>query len=293
VAEKLAREIPIEEARARIEHFIRSRVPRVYRLDWTDLRARISYHRDVEEELRKVVEGLGGRVERVVEARPPLKVMYADFSVARAPPIPLPPGMERYILWSKFSAILTAVGEDPERHRPEFERVLEETEGKPLEERQRAVEELARGLIPPRVPPPPPVAIPAELIERLERIERGLEEIRRAAAWRPRTARELRMAIEATMLIEPEIALQVDEYGHPFFGPSAETLSVMRTFLDKWAIEWFTHCPICRTSLPGGALSPTLFVEHLITKEGRVPPIYQDWLRRFARKMEEAERRGL
>jgi len=286
----VAGELPLEEARARIEHFIKSRVPRVYRLDWTDLRARISYHRGVEDELRRVVEELGGRVERVVEARPPLRIMYVDFSGARAPPIPLPPEVERWVLWSKFAAILMAYGVRPEEYREDFERVLEAYEGRSFEEKQRAIEELARAI---RPPPRPPVAvIPPELTERLERIERRIEEIGRAAAWRPRSAEELRMVIEATMLEEPRVTLLVDEAGHPFYGPDSKTLAVLKSFLDPWAIAWFMSCPLCRARLPGGALSPTMFVEHLIRVEGRVPPIYQDWLRRFARVLEEAERRG-
>ena len=283
-------ELPLEEARARIEHFIKSRVPRVYRIDWTDLRARVSYHRGVEEELRRAVEELGGRVERVVEARPPLRIMYVDFSGARAPPIPLPPEVERWVLWSKFAAILMAYGVRPEEYREDFERVLEAYEGRPFEEKQRAVEELARAI---RPPPRPPVAVvPPELTERLERIERALTELRRAVAWRPRSAEELRMLIEATLMVEPGLTWRVDEDGHPFIGPDDKTLNVLASFLDPWAIAWFMHCPSCRARLPGGALSPMEFVEHLIRVEKRVPPMFQDWLRRFAAKLEEAERRG-
>ena len=285
--------MPLEELRARVEYHLK-RMPRVYRIDWLRREpyvARISMHREVYDEVVGTVRDWGAEVRREIPVRPPMRAIEVDFSRATPPPMPLPPEVERYLLWSKFSAILSASGLNPEEYRGDFEAVFEATRGLPIEERQRRIERLARSLIPP--PPPPVIPVPREIMDRLERIESELREVREAVAWRPRTARELRMAIEATMLIDPAVTLQVDEYGHPYWGPTPETLTVLKSILDRWAIEWFTHCPTCRMKLPGGALSPRMFVEHLIRVEGRIPPIYQDWLRRFARVLEEAERRGL
>jgi HPt (histidine-containing phosphotransfer) domain-containing protein len=286
--------LPIEEIRSRIEFYVKSRVPRAYRFDWSDLRCRISYHREVEEELRKAVEELGGRVVRIVEARPPLRIMYVDFSGARAPPAPIPSEIERMILWSKFSAILTAMGvARPEEYAREFEEELAALVGRSFEEKQRAVEELARDIArrvaPPPAAPPPPV-VPPELAERLEAIERAVRELREAVAWRPRSAEELRMTIEAAMLVEPAVAVRVDAAGHRYWGPSDECMAVLRSILDRWAVAYFESCPICRSRLPGGALSPRDFVEHLIEKEAAVPPIFIEWLRRLADAIEAAEK---
>jgi hypothetical protein len=91
--------VTYEEAREiqrRVEEYIRGKVP-IYRIDWRDeeynyLGARISFHRDVEEALKKAVEELGGKVEKVVSARPPLKIMYVDFRGVKIPvPPPKPP----------------------------------------------------------------------------------------------------------------------------------------------------------------------------------------------------------
>ena len=282
--------LPVEELRARVEYWLR-RIPRVYRIDWLarePYKARVSCHRGALEEVRRTVEEWGGRVERVVEARPPLVILYADFSGARPPPVPVAPGLERYILWSKFSAALLAAGISPEEHRAEFERVLAETGGLPLEERQRRVEELARRIVSAARPPPP--APPRELLERLERIERELRELREAAAWRPRAAEEIRAVAEALWMPEPRAVLRVDERGHPFWGPDDRCMEVLCSILDRWACLYFSSCPLCRYSLPGGALSPTEFVEHLIRKERAVPPLFVEWLRRLARRIEEMER---
>jgi hypothetical protein len=285
---------PLEEIRSRIELHIKRAVPRVYRLDWTDLRCRISYHREVEGALRKVVEELGGRVERVVEARPPLRIMYVDFSAARVPPPAVPPELERVILWSKFSAILTAMGvARPEEYAREFEEELAALADRPFEEKQRVIEELARDIarrVAPPTPLPPPVLVPPDLVARLEAIEVALRELREAVAWRPKSAEELRMTIEAAMLVEPEIAVRVDSAGHRYWGPSDRCMEVLINILDRWAVMYFASCPICRSRLPGGGLGPRDFVEHLIVKEGVVPPLFVDWLRRLATTIEAAER---
>ncbi|RLG84959.1 MAG: hypothetical protein DRO39_06730 [Thermoprotei archaeon] len=286
--------LPLEELRARVEYWLR-RIPRLYRVDWLRREpyvARISMHREVYDEVVRRVREWGGEVRREVPTRPPMRVIEVDFSRAAPPPMPLPPEVERWVLWSKFSAALTAAGISPEEHRAEFERVLAETGGLPLEERQRRVEELARRIVSAARPPPP--APPRELLERLERIERELRELRGAvAARRPRAAEEIRAVAEAFWMPEPRVVLRVDAEGHPYWGPDDRCLEVLCRILDRWACLYFSSCPACRFTLPGGALSPTEFVEHLIGKERAVPPIYIDWLRRLARAIEEAERRGV
>jgi len=179
-----ARELPLAEARFRIERYIRERVARVYRVDWRDLRARISYHRDVEEDLRRVVGELEGRVERVVEARPPLKVMDVDFSEAIAPAVYIPAEFERLILWSKFSAILRARGVDPRRYEGDFNSLLEALRDRPIEEKQERVEELADRIAPPVRPPPPPPPPRPPPPER-ERLWEKFSSILRAAGLDP------------------------------------------------------------------------------------------------------------
>jgi hypothetical protein len=284
--------LPLEEIRSRIELHIKRTVPRVYRFDWVDLRCRISYHREVEEALRKAVEELGGRVGRIVEARPPLRIMYVDFSAARVPPAPIPPELERMILWSKFSAILAALGvARPEEYAREFEEELAALAGRSFEEKQRAIEDLARDIARRVAPPaPPPALVPPELVERLEALERAVRELREAVAWRPRSAEELRMVIEATMLVEPAVTVRVDRAGHRYWGPTDQCMTVLRSVLDRWAVLYFESCPLCRFRLPGGALSPREFVEHLIEKEAAVPPVFVEWLRRLAAAIEEVER---
>jgi len=83
---------PIEEKRFAFEVVLRRKVPRVYRLDWSgeSLEARVSFHRDSEAALLRVLKELGAEVRRVVEARPPLKVAYVDFSKASVPGVEAP-----------------------------------------------------------------------------------------------------------------------------------------------------------------------------------------------------------
>jgi len=288
----MAARIPVEELRSRVEYWLR-RIPRVYRIDWLRAEpyvARISMHREVYDEVVSRIREWGGEVRREIPTRPPMRVIEADFSRASPPAIPLAPEMERYILWGKFSAILSAAGVRPEDYREDFEATLRTLEGRPFEEKQRAIEKLAKGIIP---PPAAPAIIPRELVDRLERIERRIEEISRAVAWRPRSAEEIRMIAEAMLTVPPKIVLRVDEAGHPFLGPDDETLQVLAAILDPDAVKWFMSCPGCRLTLPGGALSPTRFVDHLIRVEKTVPPMFVSWLRRFARMLEEAERRGV
>ena len=142
------------EVKARVDEEIR-KVPRVYRIDWYDTKARISCHGEVAEDVKKSIEALGGKVLRQIPARPPLVIVEADFSGVYVPPT-VPPELERYLLWSKFSAAITAAGGKPEEYRDDFEAAFEATRGLPLEERQRAIEETARGIVRELVKPPPP-----------------------------------------------------------------------------------------------------------------------------------------
>jgi len=289
-------EIPLEEVRHRIWSYIKTRVPRAYRADWRDLRARISYHREAEADLMRVVGELGGVVVSVVEARPPLKVMDVDFSRARVPEVPLTPEVEKALLWTEFSAILSIAGLKPEEYREVFEHIYSRltAEKLPFDEKKKRIEDEARFIAGPHLapppPPPPPPAIPKEVLDKLESLERAVRELREAAAWRPKSSEELRMVIEATVLTEPRVMLRVDENGHPYIGPDEKSMTVIRAYLDRYAVKYFELCPVCRYTLPGGALGPRDFVEHLITKEAAVPPFLQDWLRRLAALIEEASR---
>jgi hypothetical protein len=89
-------EVPREtlEKRRRFEDYVKGRVPRTYRFDWTDLKCRVSYHAEVERQLLDALREIGAVVEKIVEARPPLKVAYVDFSQAKTPPL-LPEAVEK------------------------------------------------------------------------------------------------------------------------------------------------------------------------------------------------------
>jgi hypothetical protein len=236
--------LPPEELRRRIEEYVKSRVPRAYRFDWRDLRARVSYHRDAESDLMRVIRELGGVVVEVKPLRPPMKVVDVDFSKAMPPPAIFPPELEKAILWSKFTAILSAAGVSPEEYADVFEALYSRltAEEKPFEEKQRRIEEEARSIIAPKIMPPPP-PVPKELMDRLEALEKELRELRDAVAWRPKSAEEIRMIIEATMLVEPEVVMRVDKAGHLYWGPSDACMTVLRSILDEWAIGEVLDCP--------------------------------------------------
>jgi len=283
-------ELPVDIARFRIERYLREKALRTYRFDWTDLKVRISHHRQVTDALKGAVEAVGGKVVSVTPAKPPLVIMVADFSDASLPPTaPLPPDFEKTLLWSKFSAILISRGvADPTAYAEDFESVLTELEGKPFEEKQSAIEKLAISVAPPK----PPVAVPPDLMEMISSLRMEIEELRKAVAWRPKSAEEVRMIFEGIMLIEPALMIRYDEKGHPYWGPTDETLQALAAVLDRWALKYFTSCPVCRSGLPGGGLKPVDFVEHLIKVEHAVPPAAVEWLRRYAKLVEEAERGG-
>jgi len=81
----------VMEKRRAFEDYLRTRVPRLYRVDWSGFyTARISYHSGSEPDLRKALEEVGAKILRVVEGKGMLKVMYADFTPAKAP-APAPP----------------------------------------------------------------------------------------------------------------------------------------------------------------------------------------------------------
>ena len=277
--------LPTEEVRSRIESYIRSKVPRTYRFDWRDLRARISYHRDVESELMRVVGELGGEVVGVGAVRPPMKVVDVDFSKAKVPPPAFPPEFERALLWGKFSAILTAVGLSPEEYASDFEALLERLRDRPLEVKQKEVEALAKSIAAPYVRPPAP-PVPVEEIRRIVR-----EEVREALRVAPPTPEAVKAYAEVLTLTPIVLVPSVDPKGHPFWGPSVECLGIIRrVVLERWYQLYFQYCPECRKGLPGGGLRPTEFVEHIISW-GAVIPMFTDWLRRYARTLEEHEGR--
>jgi len=122
--------------------------------------------------------------------------------------------------------------------------------------------------------------VPPDLNKRLEALEKKVGRLEKTVRRRPG---------EASAIL-PKVKLRYDEEGHPYWGPSEECVYVLRNILDIWAVKWLTSCPKCRYRLPGGALSPTEFVEHLIRVENAIPPPYWDWFRRLARMMEKAER---
>jgi hypothetical protein len=283
-------ELPVDIARFRIERYLREKAPRTYRFDWTDLKVRISHHRQVTDALKEAVEAVGGKVVSVTPAKPPLVIMVADFSDASLPPTtPLPPDFEKTLLWSKFSAILISRGvADPTEYAEDFESVLTELEGRPFEEKQSAIEKLAVSVAPPK----PPVAVPPDIMELINSLRREIDELRKEIAWRPKSAEEVRMVFEGILLTEPALMIRYDENGHPYWGPTDETLQALAAVLDRWALKYFTSCPVCRSRLPGGGLKPVDFVEHLIEVEKAVPPAAVGWLRRYAKLVEEAEKGG-
>jgi len=292
---------PEEEAeiKKRIEYHVRSRVP-VWYVWWRTGRFIATFHLPVEnvDELKEAVRDLGGKIVRETTWRNWAWVT-VDFTGAPIPPpVPaaVPPAVpeetQRALLWSTFSAIVSAAGGRPEEYREEFETILEATKGAPFEARMARVTEEARRIATRIAPPAPPAAVPREVIDRLEAIERRLDEISRAITWRPSSAEDIRMLTEAVLAVEPRLSLRVDEAGHPFIGPDDATLQTLASILDPDAVKWFTSCPVCRLTLPGGALKPDEFVEHLIRVEKVVPPMFVDWLRRFGRMLREAEERG-
>ena len=229
---------PPMELRARVEYHIKSQIPRVYRIDWLrdrPLTARITCHRDVYESLLKKIRELGGRVIREISVRPPMKEVEADFSEAKPPPVPVSPEVERYLLWSKFSAAITSAGGDPEKYREDFEAVLKATEGLPLEERQRAVERLARDIVRELAPPPPPAPpVSAEEIRRIVREE--LERARAPPAPPP-------VAAPAVAAPEPRIVTRVDpETGELYPAPDDTSMAILMNILP-FPREWFYSSP--------------------------------------------------
>jgi hypothetical protein len=164
----------VEEARPMqraLEDFLASRVrpPRpeitkpIVRVDWHDgtygwLGARISYHREAEGQLLKALEEAGCRVERVVEAKSPLKIAYVDCRGARvtavapppAPPKPAPPPFDPEARWRELVERARQVVEEwvtlyvpkakQEAVRSSFRRAVREAEGPALADARMAVE---------------------------------------------------------------------------------------------------------------------------------------------------------
>jgi hypothetical protein len=159
---------PVQKA---VEDFLAARVkpPRpeitkpIVRVDWHDatygwLGARISYHREVEGQLFKALEEAGCRVERVVEAKPPLKIAYVDCRGARvpvvapppAPPKPAPPPFDPERRWRELVERARQLVEEwvtlyvpkakQEVVRAGFQRSVREAEGPALADAKSAVE---------------------------------------------------------------------------------------------------------------------------------------------------------
>jgi len=194
--------VRVEEVR---EHIRRNVIfPKVYRIDWRDdryegLGARISYHRVVEDELKRRVEEVGGKIEKIVEAAPPLKVMYVDFRGVK-PPIPITERLAKlrteflktvegwatlYLPKPKKEAFMKEAEREFKEAEPDIRRFLEEGKEELVKEevehllrsKARLIVSLNRkalehpeiskysGIIPPPTPPrPPPRAEVPEVI---------------------------------------------------------------------------------------------------------------------------------
>jgi len=180
----------VMKKRRAFEEYLRTRVPRIYRVDWSGFyTARISYHAEVEEALKRAVEETGARVTRIVEAKPPLKVMYADFTPAKipvAPPAPAPPPTP-----PTRPKVLLPVVEAEEKWR----RIVEDA--------RKLVEEWIKLYVPtPKAP-----AVRAALNRALGEVESDVKELLRAG--RPEMAEEevnrvLREVAEVVVSINPK-----------------------------------------------------------------------------------------
>ncbi|MEM4886146.1 MAG: hypothetical protein QW185_05665, partial [Thermofilum sp.] len=292
----------LEEVRRRVEDELRGRVAArgasIYRVDWRDLRARVSCLRRHEDAVRAAIEELGGRVVEV-RRTDTLTVIYADFTGARVPvaaapaPRALTPEEERALLWLKFSTVLRSWGYDPERFRSDFEAALRLTEGRPLPERQEVLDRLLTHLRPPPAPP-------AELIERVvgEAIKRLEEAARRLAeeARAPPTIETARIAMLAAMP-EPAVTVGVCPNAarlppHNSVQPTPECVGAMKLIgIHPLLIEWWMSCPTCRGFLPGGYLKPSEWVKDVFDRHGLYPAVYKPWFKKLARLKEEAEAR--
>ena len=290
----------LEEVRRRVEDELRGRVAAkgasIYRIDWRDLRARVSCLRRHEDAVRAAIEELGGRVVEV-RRTDTLTVIYADLAGARVPvaaapaPRALTPEEERALLWLKFSTVLRSWGYDPERFRSDFEAALRLTEGRPLPERQEVLDRMLTHLRPPPAPP-------AELIERVvgEAVKRLEEAARRLAeeARAPPTIETARIAMLAAM---PEPAVTVGKCpnaarlpDHNSVQPTPECVGAMKLIgIHPLLIEWWMSCPTCRGFLPGGYLKPSEWVKDVFDLHGLYPAIFKPWFERLARLKEEAE----
>ncbi|MEM1929019.1 MAG: hypothetical protein QXH81_03530 [Thermofilaceae archaeon] len=290
----------LEEVRRRVEDELRGRVAAkgasIYRIDWRDLRARVSCLRRHEDAVRAAIEELGGRVVEV-RRTDTLTVIYADLAGARVPvaaapaPRALTPEEERALLWLKFSTVLRSWGYDPERFRSDFEAALRLTEGRPLPERQEVLDRMLTHLRPPPAPP-------AELIERVvgEAIKRLEEAARRLAeeARAPPTIETARIAMLAAMP-EPAVTVGVCPNAarlppHNSVQPTPECVGAMKLIgIHPLLIEWWMSCPTCRGFLPGGYLKPSEWVKDVFDLHGLYPAIFKPWFERLARLKEEAE----
>ncbi|MEM2187325.1 MAG: hypothetical protein QXT37_10130 [Thermofilaceae archaeon] len=288
----------LEEVRRRVEDELRRRVAArgasIYRVDWRDLRARVSCLRRHEDAVRAAIEEMDGRVVEV-RRTDTLTVIYADFTGARVPVAPVARGLtpeeERMLLWLKFSTVLRSWGYDPERFRSDFEAALRLTEGRPLPERQEVLDRMLTHLRPPPTPPAELVErVVGEAVRRLEEAARRLTEAARA----PPTIETARIAMLAAM---PEPAVTIGPCpnaaglpDHSSVQPVPECVGAMKLIgIHPLLIEWWMSCPACRGFLPGGYLKPSEWVKDVFDLHGLYPAIFKPWFERLARLKEEAE----
>ena len=133
----------------------------------------------------------------------------------------LSPELQRALLWTKFSAALTAAGLDPERYRGRLEEELERVEDQPFEVKQRVTEMVAREIIrearPPPPPPRPPPAAPPAPPERPEVIP--------------------------LVMPEPRVTLRTDpKTGEIFPAPDDTSIAILIKVLP-FPLEWFYASP--------------------------------------------------
>ena len=185
------------------------------------------------------------------------------------PPITIPPELEDYILWSKFSAALLAAGLDPARYRSRYEEEMRTVMGEPFEKRQRVVELLAREIVketmlPPPPPKPPPPPRPPEV------------------------------AYVPLMMPEPKVIRALDPVtGEYFYRPSDECLAILMKIFpfpydyyvaspkrQREKFKW----PTLLMAIESALKRPDVYIPAWAFT---VYPTILDWLRQLARKLME------
>jgi len=255
----------VRETQRLIEDYITKKVP-VYRFDWRDkeygyLGVRISFHRDVEEALKKAIAELGGKVERVVRPKPPLVVYYVDFRGVKIPvPPPKPPApiekrlaeiksefISKVRKWAelytpgRLPAVLRDAEEEFRKAENDLRSALEAGREDMVKDvlttllrdkarviasiNRRALEhpEIAELLPPPK---PPEVAVPGVPPEVEVEVERLPSEIRKWARWLAKLER--RVTLEGLTARTLEIMRPTIEHPNPLiahFPPLGEKVN--------------------------------------------------------------------